>query len=334
MQRGLRLIVLSFLVLLVSGSAFAQNAGFSGEVTDPQKALVPYAEVRVVNQQTAVERKTKTNDSGFYVVPYLVPGTYGIFVQAPGFETAVVEEITLTVGQILVVNFGLRLGPMTERVNVNASSPVNTSDATVSTVVNRQFVENLPLNGRSFQALITLAPGVQTNVSDQGQFAVNGQRGNANYFTVDGVSANVGSWYGRGLDSQVGAGTLPTTNIQGGFNGLVSVDDLQELQILTSSFSPEFGRSPGAQVILVTRSGTNQYHGALYEYLRNEAFDANDWFANALGFPRAPRRLNDYGGTLGGPVRLPGYDGRDRTFFFFSYENQGFSRPHPMRPQS
>jgi Carboxypeptidase regulatory-like domain/TonB dependent receptor len=332
MRRSPFLVVLSVLALFESGSAFAQSAGLSGEVTDPLNAVVPNATVRVVKQETGVERRTKTNESGFYSVPYLDPGTYQIFVQAPGFETAVREEITAAVGQKIEVNFELRLGPTSQQVNVNASPPLmNTTDATVSTVVDRQFVENLPLNGRSFQALIYLAPGVQINVTDQGQFAVNGQRGNANYFTVDGVSANVTSWYSVGLYSQASAGTLPATNIQGGFSGLVSVDDLQELEVLTSSFSPEFGRSPGAEVILVTRSGTNQYHGALYEYLRNEAFDANDWFANALGFPRAPQRLNDYGGTFGGPVRLPGYNGHDKTFFFFSYENQGFLLPDVLQ---
>lgn len=330
MRWSLRLVVPSFFALFVCGSAFAQNAGFSGEVTDQQKVMVPNAEVRVVNQKTAVERKTKTNDSGFYVVPYLVPGTYRIFVQAAGFETAVSEEITATVGQMLVVKFQLRLGAMTDHVTVSAGSQLINADAAVSTVIDRQFLANIPLNGRSFQALISLAPGVQTNVTnagDQGQFAVNGQRANANYFTVDGVSANVGSWYVPGLYAQASAGTLPATNIQGGFNGLVSIDDLQEFQVLTSTFSPEFGRSPGAQVRVVTRSGTNQYHGALYEYFRNEALDANDWFANALGLPRPPLRLNDYGGVIGGPVRFPWYDGHDGTFFFFSYENQGFKLP-------
>jgi len=274
------------LFLCFANISSAQSAGLSGEVTDPQKAGVPNAEVRVVNQGTAVERRTKTNESGFYGVPYIVPGTYKVFVQAPGFETAVSEEITAAVGQKLVANFVLRLGPTTERVNVNASSPLmNTTDATVGTVVDRQFVDNLPPNGRSFQALIYLAPGVQINVSDQGQFAVNGQRGNANYFTVDGVSANVASWYAPGQYPQASAGTLPATNIQGGFNGLVSVDDLQELEVLTSTFSPEFGRSPGAEVLLVTRSGTNQYHEALYKYLRNEAFDQRRHHDHGTFFP-------------------------------------------------
>jgi hypothetical protein len=335
MRRGLRLVMSSVFALVMCGSAFGQNAEFSGEVSDQKKAVVPNAEVRIVNLKTAVERKTKTNDSGFYVVPYLVPGTYRIFVHAPGFETAVSEEIIATVGQRLVLKFQLRLGPLAERVSVTADPLVmNTTDGTVSTVVDRQFVADIPLNGRSFQSLITLAPGVQTNVTssgDQGQFAVNGQRANANYFTVDGVSANVASWYFPGQYAQASAGTLPATNIQGGFNGLVSVDDLQEFQILTSTSSPEFGRSPGAQVIMVTRSGTNQYHGAMYEYFRNEAVDANDWFVNALGLPRPPLRLNDYGTTFGGPVRFPGYDGHDKTFFFLSYENQDFKLPVVMQ---
>jgi hypothetical protein len=335
MRHRLLLVVPIYLLLLLSGSAFAQNAGISGDVIDPQKAVVPNAEVRVVNQQTTAERKTKTNDSGFYVVPYLVPGTYKISVQAPGFETAVSEEFTVIVGQMRVVKFQLRLGAMTDHVTVGGTAQLtNTTDAAVSTVVDRQFVGDLPLNGRSFQALIFLAPGVQTNVTngmDQGQFAVNGQRANANYFVIDGVSANVGTWYVSGLYAQASAGTLPATNVQGGFNGLVSIDDLQEFQVLTSTFSPEYGRSPGAQVIVVTRSGTNQYHGALYEYFRNEALDANDWFANELGLPRPPLRLNDYGGVLGGPVRFPGYDGHDKTFFFFSYENQSFELPQVVQ---
>jgi len=332
MPRRLLLAASSLLALFVSRSMFAQNAGFSGEVTDPQKGVVPNAEVRVVNQETAMERRTKTNESGFYLVPYLTPGSYTIIVQAAGFETMVRKGVTATIGQMLVVNFELRIGPTSERVEVKANSPlINTTDATVSTVVDRQVLEDVPLNGRSLQSLIYLAPGVQIGVSDQGQFAVNGQRGNANYFTVDGVSANIISWYSVGQYAQASAGSLPATNIQGGFNGLVSVDDLQELQVLTSTFSPEYGRSPGAEVIMVTRSGTNQYHGALYEYLRNEAFDANDWFANALGFPRVERRLNDFGGTFAGPVRLPGYSGRNKTFFFFSYENQGFKLPDPLQ---
>jgi hypothetical protein len=331
----LRLLLLSLINFSIGGAAFAQDAELSGIVVDPQNGAVPKAEVRVTNQKTAIERVTKTNDSGFYSFPYLDPGIYQIFVQAAGFRRVVSDVITLSVGQRRLVKFQLTIGALSERIEVVATqSPIDTSDATVSTVIDRQFLANIPLNGRTFQSLMTLAPGVQTNVTssgNQGQFAVNGQRANANYFTVDGVSANVGSWYFPGQYAQASAGTLPATNIQGGFNGLVSVDDLQEFQVLTSSFSPEFGRSPGAEVNMVTRSGTNTYHGELYEYFRNEAFDANDWFANSLGLPRAPLRLNNYGGTFGGPLRLRSYDGHAKTFFFFSFENQSFRIPTTMQ---
>jgi hypothetical protein len=335
LQRGSKTIIGGLVVLFVSGGMRAQSARVSGEVTDQQKAVIPRAEIRVANLQTGIDRNTKTNAAGFYMAPYLLPGLYRVYVRAPGFANASSEDLSVSAGQTLVVNFQLRLGSATEEVRVKAGSQLlNTTDASLSSVVDREFVKNLPLNGRSLQTLITLAPGVQTNVTssgDQGQFAVNGQRANANYFTIDGVSSNVGTWTFPGLYSQASAGTLPATNIQGGFNGLVSLDDLQEMRVLTSTSAPEVGRSPGAQVSLVTRSGTNQYHGAVYEYLRNEAFDANDWFANALSLPKPPLRLNDYGGTFGGPVRLPKYNGHDKTFFFFSYENQGFKLPQVLQ---
>ncbi len=349
-------LLLVTLVLSFCIPAFSQTetATVSGTITDQTGAAVPGADVKLVNVLTGITATTKSNGTGLYVFPTVRPSQYRMTVEKPGFRQVVLTDLTVNVQDTLSRNFKLQLGVVGESVTVSgATETVNTQSAAVSTVVDSQFVENMPLNGRSFQELITLAPGVQTNSTssgDQGQFAVNGQRANANYFTVDGVSANVGSWYFPGQYAQASAGTLPATNIQGGFNGLVSVDDLQEFRVLTSTFSPEFGRSPGAQVIMVTRSGTNQYHGAVYEYLRNEAFDANDWFANQLGLPRAPLRLNDYGATLGGPIRLPGYDGRDKTFFFFSYEKQNLklrklcspwcrhwprdNRPRPMLPKS
>ena len=152
-------------------------------------------------------------------------------------------------------------------------------------MVDRQFVSNLPLNGRSFQSLITLTPGVvltKTIVQDQGQFSVNGQRANSNYFTVDGVSANIGASAST-VPGQSGAGALPGLSASGGTNNLVSVDALQEFKVQTSTFAPEFGRSPGAQVSIITRSGTNDFRGSVFNYFRNDMFDANDWFGNRLG---------------------------------------------------
>jgi hypothetical protein len=188
--------------------------------------------------------------------------------------------------------------------------------------VERQFVENLPLNGRSFQSLLYVTPGVDLNVGAgptntnvpqaQGQFVVNGQRGDANYWMVDGVSGNVGM---NGFASgNMVSGAIGATNAMGGTSALVSVDAMQEFRIESSSYAPEFGRQPGAQISILTRSGTNQWHGTAFDYFRNTALDAKDWFANAAGLPQAAEHQNDFGGVLGGPIT------RDKSFFFFSYE--------------
>src|SRR5258707_10927279 len=181
------------------------------------------------------------------------------------------------------------------------------------------------MNGRSFQSLIQLTPGVvvvPSNANDPGQFSINGQRADANYWTVDGVSANIGVSGGSGLQGGL-AGTLGGLSAQGGTNSLVSIDAMQEFRIQTSTYAPEFGRQPGGQIAIVTRSGTNQLHGTLFEYLRNDALDSNNWFNNSVSppLPKAEERQNNFGGTLGGPLR------KDRTFFFFSYEGNRLRLP-------
>jgi hypothetical protein len=206
---------------------------------------------------------------------------------------------------------------------VQGSAPLlNAADASVSTVIDHQFVENLPLNGRSFSSLIDLAPGVvliPSNQYEAGQFSVNGQHPDANYFTVDGVSANLGN-LATNL-SQGGAGQLPATSAFGGTSNLVSLDALEEFRIQTSTFAPEYGRTPGAQISVVTRSGTNTFHGTAFEYFRNDKLDANDWFANANGLAKPELRQNDFGGVLGGPIK------KDKLFFFGSYEGLRVRQP-------
>ena len=197
----------------------------------------------------------------------------------------------------------LSIGSTSESITVEGSAPLlNASDASVSTVIGNRFIENMPLNGRSFSSLIELAPGVvltPANLYEQGQFSVNGQRPDANYFMVDGVSANLGNAGSGGLLYQGGAGQLPSTNAFGGTSNLVSLDALEEFRIQTSTFAPEYGRTPGAQVSVVTKSGTNTFHGTAFEYFRNDKLDANDWFANAKGLARPELRQNDFGGVLG-----------------------------------
>ena len=208
----------------------------------------------------------------------------------------------------------------------------------MGTVIDRDIIDKMPLNGRGIQTLIELSPGVvavPVVAASPGQFAVNGQRSNANYFTVDGVSgnfalANSATNTLTTVGTGAGSGMIPANNFFGTFSNLVSPDALQEFKIQTSTFAPEFGRSPGAQIGLVTRSGTNRYSGSLFEYFRNDKTDASDWFANQQALPKPPLRFNNFGGTLGGPVRIPHlYDGHGRTFFFVSVEDTVMLQPQP-----
>lgn len=316
------------LTLFVSVAAFATElATLTGYVTDPTGLRVPHAKIQLTNVDTNVTYFVETNDLGLYRVPSLPPGSYRLILQKEGFKTIVKQNIELHVQDISALNFQMELGSIAESVTVESGGPlVNTQDASVSTVIDHNFTENLPLNGRSFQTLIQLTPGAvltPTFAGSPGQFSINGQRADANYFSVDGVSANIGISVILGL-GQSAAGSLPGFNAQGGTNSLVSVDALQEFRVQTSSFAPEFGRSPGGQVSILTRSGTNAFHGTLFDYFRNDALDAGDWFN---GFNHAPplvkakERQNDFGGVLGGPVV------KDRTFFFFSYEGLRLRQP-------
>jgi hypothetical protein len=305
-------------VVALSAPLLAQspNGNINGLVLDPSSAAIVSAEIVAVDDATGVQYTTKTNAEGIYVFPNLPPGAYRLQVSRIGFKTIIKPDIVLNVQDALSLNFTLPLGALHEIVTVEGgASLVNTESASVSTVVDRQFAENLPMNGRSFQSLIDLTPGVViigSNGYDDGQFSANGQRSDSNYWMVDGVSANIG--ISAANPSSGLAGSLGSFSVLGGTNSLVSVDALQEFRIQTSNFAPEFGRTPGAQISIVTRSGTNRFNGTAFDYLRNDVLDANDWFADEAHLTKPKERQNDFGGTLGGPLR------KDQTFFFFSYE--------------
>ena len=324
-MRSLPLVAFLFFTLSIS-TLYAQstNASLSGRITDPSKALIAGAKIAAVNTDTNLRYESTSNGSGQYYLASLPPGRYRIEVEKPGFNKSVEQDVVLHVQDALEINFELKVGSASETVTVEGGAPLlNTSDTSVSTLIDNRFVENIPLNGRSFSSLIELAPGVvltATNQSEQGQFSVNGQRPDANYFLVDGVSANLGSSQGFNF-GQGGAGQLPATSAFGGTSNLVSLDALEEFRIQTSTFAPEFGRTPGAQVAVVTKSGTNAFHGTAFEYLRNNVLDANDWFANHSGLPQPALRQNDFGGVLGGPIL------KDRLFFFGSYEGVRVRQP-------
>jgi Carboxypeptidase regulatory-like domain len=304
--------------------AQSTNASITGRVTDPSKALVMGAKVAAVSSGTSFRYEAVTNGSGEYYITNPPPGNYRIEIEKTGFKKLIKPDVTLHVQDAIELNFELTLGSTFETITVEARAPlVNTESGTVSTVIDRTFVDNLPLNGRSFQTLIMLAPGVvvtQTAFDDQGQFSVNGQRADANYFSVDGVSANFGVT-GYFPLVQAGGGALPALTVSGGTNSLVSVDAMQEFRVQTSSFAPEFGRTPGGQISIVTRSGTNGFHGTAFEYFRNDVLDANDWFSEFNHLPKPEERQNDFGGVLGGPII------KNRTFFFFSYEGLRLRQP-------
>jgi hypothetical protein len=311
-------------ILIHSSAAQSPTGTISGIVTDPAGATIAGAEVVVVNDSTRVQISTMSNDEGIYVVPNLPPGNYRVQVSRVGFKTIIKPDIIINVQDALAINFALPLGAVSEIVTIQGGAPlINTESAAVSTVIDRQFVENLPLNGRSFNTLLQLTPGVviaPTNAVSSGQFSIAGQRTDANNFSVDGVSGNFGVTPGL-LPGQSGTGTSQVFSALGGTSSLVSVEALQEFRVVTSSFAPEFGRSPGGQVVLTTRSGTNDLHGGAYEYFRNDIFDANDWFADAAGQPRAAERHNDFGAFVGGPIW------KDKTFFFLSYEGARLRLP-------
>ena len=325
-----RVAALAFLLLTTVSFAQGQstNASLTGRITDPATALVVDAMVAAISQTTNVRYETTTNSSGEYRLANLPPDSYQLEIQKPGFKKLLKQNVILHVQDTLRIDLELTIGELSEVVSVQAGAPVlNTESATVSTVVDRSFVENIPLNGRSFQTLIALTPGVvltATSQNDQGQFSVNGQRADANYFTVDGVSANFGVT-GAPTLVQTAGGALPALSASGGLNSLASVDATQEFRVQTSSFAPEFGRTPGGQISIATRSGTNAFHGTLFEYFRNDVLDARDWFVNAGGLAKPQTRQNDFGGVIGGPVR------RDQTFFFFSYEGLRLRQPSSLQ---
>jgi hypothetical protein len=331
------LVVLGLCLLPSILLAQSTSATISGGVSDHSGNFIPGADVEIANDATGVIYPAQTNNVGMYLVPILPPGHYHVQVSKQGFKTIIQADVVLNVESAVSLNFTLPVGATSESVTVDSSaSTINTTDASVSTVIDRKFVENIPLNGRSFQDLISMTPGVVTQspqsstatVGAAGDFSVNGQRTQSNYYTVDGVAANISSGNGGGTAGASTGGTLGGSTALGTTQTLISVDALQEFRVQSSTYSAAYGRSPGGQFSLATRSGTNAFHGAAFDYLRNNFFDANDWFNDHYRVPTPALRQNDFGATLGGPIWIPGlYNGRDHSFFFVSYEGLRLTQP-------
>ncbi|MEZ5353208.1 MAG: carboxypeptidase regulatory-like domain-containing protein [Bryobacteraceae bacterium] len=317
--------VLCLLALSVAGSLAAQPyTQLSGSIHDPSGAAVPEAAVTVVSQDTGFRRITTSGDDGRWNVSALLAGSYKITVRRAGFRTVIRYGVAAASGEHVQVDFSLPIGGMHEVVTITDDPVVlETGKASAGSLVDRSQIENLPVTGRGLPSLIELAPGTLATPAtrgESGQFSVSGQRPNTNYFTVDGVSANTGV-SGGGLPAQATGGSLPGLTALGSMHGLITLEALREVAIETSTAGAQAGRLPGAHVSLSSRAGSNQFHGSMFGYGRDDLLDANNWFANRNGSPAADSGLNDFGAALGGPIA------RNRTFFHADYEGMRVREP-------
>jgi Carboxypeptidase regulatory-like domain/TonB-dependent Receptor Plug Domain len=313
-------------ILLTSIPVRAQVSGatLSGTITDSSKAVVPNADLSISNVATGEIRNVTTDASGVYSAPNLLPGKYNVTVTKSGFTTAVRSGITLTVGAQQLLNFTLKVGNISQKVEVTGEAPdIQLASSEISGVINQTAVAQLPLNGRDWTQLATLQPGVNSLQSVQAntgtkdrarrgygvEMTISGSRPSQNNYRIDGISVN--DYANSGPGSVEGA--------------TLGVDAVQEFSVLTSNYSAEYGRTSGGVINAVTKAGTNTLHGSAYEFLRNDALDAANFFDNANSLAKPHFTRNQFGGSIGGPIR------KDNTFFFVDYEglreNQGVTTP-------
>ncbi len=283
-------------VLLVPSLLHAQATGaITGTITDPSGAVIASAKVTATRAETGVAQSTVTTSAGSYTIPRLVVGTYNVTAEAAGFKTGTASGITLDVSQTRSVDFTLVLSGVTQSVEVTAAPPLlNTTDGTLAQVVSGEQTQELPLNGRNIEGLMTMQPGVVPNTGIMGwmsgELVGNGNRGETNVGTLDGADVS---------DAEMG--TLQFTN----FN----LDAISEFKVQANNYSAQYGQGAGIITQIVSKTGTNQFHGSAFDFVRNSAFDARNFFATTV----APFKRNEFGGTFGGPIK------KDKTFFFLEY---------------
>lgn len=309
-------------VLTAAGlaSAHAQTVAgsISGLVSDASGAAVAGVAVEVTDIDRNTIFRATSNDSGFYVVTPLPPGRYRVSAEKTGFRRYRLESFTIATQQKAALDIALEVGAVTESVTVTGSAQlIDTSTATLSGVVENKRIVDLPLNGRNVYSLAALTPGVfgrrpATGISLEGFhsigiFTVNGGRDSSNAILMDGVPVTVNS----------------NTNNMNANTALPTVEGVEEFRIQTNSYSAEYGRSGGGVLTIATKSGTNEFHGSLFDFLRNSKMDANNFFANAAGRRRGTFQRNEFGASVGGPIIIPGlYNGRNKTFFFNAFEGR------------
>jgi hypothetical protein len=325
-RKRLDVVLPIFLVILVAIPSHAQNARFVGQVTDQQNAAIGHAIIEITNQDTGVQLHTETDASGSYTVPYLTAGHYRIVVEAPGFNVSA-HDVSLGMGQAFVFNVQLAVGGAQSTVTVEGGSAsvteLNTENAEVSGTITGKEVAGIQLNGRNFSQLIAMAPGV-SNQTQQDEARV-GMAGSVSY-SVNGGRTEYNSFQVDGSETlNVGINKDHTSLIV-----TPSIDAIQEIKVLTSNYGAQYPSTGNGTTIVTTKSGTDQYHGSVYEFFRNENFNAKGYFD--VGNSAPLYRRNDFGGTIGGPLSIPHlYDAKDKTHFFFSEEARIEKDPYAYR---
>jgi carboxypeptidase family protein len=311
-----RLLYIAILLCAVPFALQAQEAltgTITGTVLDPSGAAVPGAQVTVRNASTGLERSTVSGDLGLYSIPLLPVGEYDVIAKAAGFAELKIQSVRVGVGQLLTVDLKLTVGQVGQTVTVQAQvAAIETTRTGMASTVDVNQIANLGLNGRDFLNFILLTPGVTRDVR-QGDLAFGGQRGTLNNLQVDGTNNN-NTFFGQAL-GRTGSGRAPYQ---------FSVDSVEEFQVNNNSFTAEYGHAGGAIINVVTKSGSNDFHGSGFWVFRDRLMNANTWINNSKAIPRQPFHVNQFGGTVGGPVI------KQKDFFFFNYDGQRRQLPNPV----
>jgi hypothetical protein len=314
-------VVAAFAIVAMLGfatAAFAQTAQLTGTVTDKSGAVVPDAKITATNVATGVARSATTNASGNYLITALLPGNYQITTGASGFKQVAQGPVAFAVDQVARIDFVLDIGEVRETVEVSATAALLDSEtSTVGTVIENQQVAQLPLNGRDPVNLLALSPGIRPQSGFGGVLTAGGtsQSGAWSGFSFNGGIAGANPILVEGLDLGILQMNLPSY--------VPPLDATQDFRAMTDTFTAEYGRSTGAVINFSVKSGTNQIHGAAYEYLRNTDLNANTFFANRSGTPRPQYIQNQYGGAVGGPIR------KDKAFYFGNFEEYEVRQSSP-----
>jgi outer membrane receptor protein involved in Fe transport len=312
-----KLICISVAILLVTSALFAQQIGggtLNGSVTDPSGAAVPNAKVTATQKSTGVARTTQSSGTGVYSLASLPPGIYDVELEATGFKTAKLPAVDVGVGAVATLDVKMEVGGIEESVSVSAAAPViETTRSQTSTLVDDRAVSELPINGRNFLDFTLLTPGVSRDLTRYGNISFGGQRGTANSLVVDGADFN-NVFYGDST-GRSGTGRNPYS---------FSQDAVQEFQVSSNGYAAEVGRASGGVINVITKSGTNNFHGTVFEFFRDKSMNANTWNNNRNNRKKGPYHFNQFGGNIGGPIK------NNKAFFFFDYDGQRNTTPNTV----